>query len=240
VGLHVIETVRRRIGVALAVVLALSFAIAATARADAVARRHAGPVQRLHGIPETGSTLGHAGAPVSVTLYGDLECPICREFLLSRAFSWLVNREVRNGRAKITYRAVRTATPTMSVFETQQAAALAAGRQGLLWQFSARFLLDQGRELTNYVTPRFLARVARHVPGLNYTKWAQERDRRSLRREVQRQERTASRRGIFATPTLIIRGPHGASKRVVGVPTIQHLKRAIDSVDAHATVKLAR
>jgi hypothetical protein len=165
-----------------------------------------------------------------VTLYGDLECPICREFVLGHAFSRFVSREVRSGRAKITYRAVRTATPTMSVFETQEAAALAAGRQGFFWQFAGRFLLDQGPELTHYVTAHFLDAIARRIAGLNYPEWQHERDRPGLRREVMRQERTASRKAIDATPTLVLRGPRGTSVRIVGIPTLRRLQRAFASI----------
>ena len=34
----------------------------------------------LKGIPQHGTTLGNPKAPVTFTEYGDLQCPICKDF----------------------------------------------------------------------------------------------------------------------------------------------------------------
>ncbi len=34
------------------------------------------------GIPQSGNTLGAPNAPVTLQYFGDLECPICKEFTL--------------------------------------------------------------------------------------------------------------------------------------------------------------
>ena len=39
--------------------------------------------QELHGIPQSGNTLGNPKAPVTITEYGDLVCPTCDDFALT-------------------------------------------------------------------------------------------------------------------------------------------------------------
>lgn len=65
----------------------------------------------LAGIPQAGSRLGNAKAPVTLTLYGDLECPLCRDFVLGKGFEKFVVRYVRTGKVKVIYRGFRTASP---------------------------------------------------------------------------------------------------------------------------------
>ena len=64
----------------------------------------------LSGIPQTGTTLGNPSAPVTMTYYGDLECPICRDFTLIGGFPQLVQNEVRQGKVKVVYKSFCTAT----------------------------------------------------------------------------------------------------------------------------------
>ncbi len=195
----------------------------AAARADE-------PLSAIRGVPQSGPRLGRANAPVAVTLWGDLECPLCRQFVLGHAFAQLVSHDVKSGRVEIRYQALRTASPTMSVFETQQVAALAAGRQDRFWQFAAQFLHDQGPEFTNYVNQRFLEKVARQVPGLNLAEWQRDRARPGLGRQIRREEAAAVRMGINATPTLVIRGSNGRSRTIFGVLTLRRIEATIESV----------
>ncbi len=63
----------------------------------------------LAGIPQQGDTLGSPSAKVTVTEYGDLVCPVCKEFALG-AENQLIANEVRSGKVKIVYKALETAS----------------------------------------------------------------------------------------------------------------------------------
>ena len=56
----------------------------------------------LKGIPQNGNTLGKPTAPVTVTEYGDLVCPICQEFAFGSE-QQLIKNEVRSGKVKLVY-----------------------------------------------------------------------------------------------------------------------------------------
>src|ERR1035441_4083385 len=51
----------------------------------------------LSGIPQSGARLGSPKAPVTMTYYGDLECPICQDFTLNGGFPLLVSNDVKSG-----------------------------------------------------------------------------------------------------------------------------------------------
>ena len=184
----------------------------------------------LTGVPQSGPRLGVIGAPVRVTVYGDLECPICRAFFLSRTFARMVASEVRTGRVSVRYRSLLTATPRWSRFERQQVAALAAGDQKRFWQYALIFLSDQGSEWSDYVTEAFLDRIARQVPGLSWARWKRDRLRRRLSAEVQRDQGYARRGRIDATPTFIFRGSRRPFVKIVGIPTYRQIERALHAV----------
>src|SRR5580700_2108888 len=97
------------------------------------------------GIPQGGNTLGDPNAPVTLQYFGDLECPICKEFTLG-ALPSIIQKWVRTGKVKIEYHSMETATREPEVFKTQQIAAYAAGKQNRAWDFIELFYHEQGEE----------------------------------------------------------------------------------------------
>jgi protein-disulfide isomerase len=186
------------------------------------------------GIPQSNESLGRSTARVVVKLYGDLECPICRDFVLSHAFARLISHDVRTGRARIVYYSLCTATCNGPAgrrgFISQQVAAYAAGAQHRFWQYAIRFLEQQGPEATNYVTEAFLDRLAHEVSGLEFTRWLRDRSNVALASEVRDQDRTANRQNIQLTPSLTVVGPHGTERLTNGVPTFKQIQAAFTAV----------
>jgi protein-disulfide isomerase len=179
----------------------------------------------LAGIPQSGNTLGHAKAPVEVTVYEDLECPICREFTLG-AGAELIAKDVRDGRVKVVFRSLQTATPDTTTFQVQQQAAIAAGKQQRLWHYVELFYHQQGQEGTAYVTESYLDKLARQVPGLNYSAWVAAR-KAGLGGQVSADEALAQGKGFNSTPTIVVRGPKGAPAPVAGAIDYAALERMV-------------
>src|ERR1700684_4581490 len=131
-------------------------------------------ISLLSGIPQNGNKLGSANAPVTLQYFGDLECPICREFT-EGALKPLIEKYVRSGKVKIEYRILETATREPETCRTQQSAALAAGKQQKAWDYIELFYHQQGQEDTGYVTENYLQKLAKQVPGLNLATWTTDR-----------------------------------------------------------------
>ncbi len=172
----------------------------ASARADALARS---VTTLLRGIPQSGTALGSRTAPVTLQFFGDLQCPTSREFALEMLPS-LASRWVRRGKLRVEYRSLKTATPNAGVFMAQQAAALAAGMQGKLWDYIEYFYGEQGREGSGYATEGFLRNLAERIPGLDVKRWDEDRKETSLAAEVAADGQVAARKGLHETPSLLV------------------------------------
>ncbi len=187
----------------------------------------------LAGISQAGNTLGSPSAKVTVTEYGDLECPVCKDFATGIE-NQLIANDVRSGKVKLVYRSLCTATcngPDPNVFPTQQAAALAAGLQNKEWDYVELFYNEQGTEDTNYVNDSYLNGLASQIPGLNYSKWLSDRGSSTLTGQVTADEQAAAGKSFSSTPTLDIVGPKGEAQPIVGVPSSYgSLESAIKSV----------
>jgi protein-disulfide isomerase len=163
---------------------------------------------QLAGIPQRGNTLGDPKAPLTLSFFGDLQCPYCRRFTL-QALPSLIERYVRSGRVKIEYHSLETATRDRQIFTTQQLAALAAGRQNKMWNFIELFYREQGREDSGYVTEHFLQELAQQLSGLNLPSWMAARSKKSLLNTLREDARTASRAGLASTPSFLVSRERG-------------------------------
>jgi protein-disulfide isomerase len=187
---------------------------------------------QLAGIPQSGVTLGSPSAPVTVTEYGDLQCPICRDFALG-AEAQLIAGEVKSGKAKLVYKSLETATgnsPNPNIFPTQQAAASAAGAQAKAWNYILVFYHSQGQEGTAYVNQSFLDGIAKSIPGLNFPTWQSDSGNSTYTAQVQSDQQTAASHGFNSTPTIVVTGPKGSAQPIVGNTDYGTLQSAIKQV----------
>lgn len=152
------------------------------------------------GIPQKGLTLGNANAPVTLEEYGDLQCPICREYTLN-ALPTLVRDYVRPGKVKMVFHNLSFIGPD-SV--TAGRVAQAAGTQNKLWPFIDRFYANQGEENTGYVTRDFLEKVASQVPGLDKQKLFSDADSAAAQAGLAAANASADKRSVNGTPTFFV------------------------------------
>jgi protein-disulfide isomerase len=186
----------------------------------------------LSGIPQSATTLGSPTAKVTVTEYGDLECPVCKDFAQTTEQT-LISKDVRQGKVRLVYKSLSTATsngPDPGVFPTQQAAAYAAGQQNLGWNYILIFYALQGQEDTSYVTPQYLNGLARLVPGLNFAKWSSDRNSNAMLQQVNVDEQTARSLGFRDTPTIVVQGPKGQAQPIAGAVDYNSLEQEIKLV----------
>jgi protein-disulfide isomerase len=167
----------------------------------------------LAGIPQSANALGKPTAPVTIQYFGDLECPFCKEFSIS-SLPLVIEKWVRTGKARIEYRALETATREQETFRTQQIAALAAGKQGKLWDYIETFYNEQGEEDSGYVTEQFLQKIAQQVPGLNLATWTSDRGDAAFANQVVADGQAANTAGFNGTPSFLIGKTGGELKKL--------------------------
>ena len=220
------------IGVAIAISSGNSASKGGLQRGTKLAATEASVSSLLAGIPQSGDTLGNPSAPVTMTYFGDLECPVCQAFTLAGGFGPLIQHEVRQGKVKIVYQATCTATCNshpQSTFTLQQVAALAAGQQNKFWNYVELFYHQQGDETTAYVNEHFLDGLAAEA-GLNIPAWKAARNSPALTQELTQQEQSDSNQAVNSTPTLIFTGPKGKNQPSTSIPSYSDLQSSIQAV----------
>jgi protein-disulfide isomerase len=221
------------VGVAIAISAGSSGSSSAPKPNSTAGKQSASAVDSLlTGIPQSAVTLGSPSAKVTVTEFGDLQCPICKDFA-STTEPQLIANDVRSGRVKLVFRSLETATggaPDPSIFPVQQAAAYAAGAQGKAWNYILLFYREQGQEGTGYVNQSFLNGLASQIPGLNYQKWSTDSKNPSYSVQVTADQRAAAAQGLSATPAITIRGPKGQAQPFQSLVDYPTLESAIKSV----------
>ena len=188
----------------------------------------AGSIERqLSGIPQRGTVLGDPKAKVTVVEYGDLQCPVCKEFSLDVA-PGLISDLVRKGAAKYEFRQF-----TIIGADSAKAAkaALAAGEQGRYWNFVEVFYRNQGAENSGYVTDSFLESVAKGAGVPNIGRWNADRRSSRLDDTLAKVQADAQAQGINATPSIVVKGPSGTKLVGSGVIPLGEIRSAIGSVD---------
>jgi protein-disulfide isomerase len=178
-------------------------------------------VAELEGLDLAGATVGDPDAPVTVTEFGDLQCPICRQFSRQEIPS-ILDGPVADGEAKLEFR-------NWSILgkdsDTAAIAALAAGEQDKMWPFILVFYENQGPENTGYVTEEFLRGIAEEA-GLDVAQWEQDRQNPAFAEELKQVDSEATEAGFDGTPSIQVSGPGGVFP-LPGVPTAADIEQAI-------------
>ncbi len=173
----------------------------------------------IGGIPQSGNVLGNPNAPVTLQYFGDLECPICREFTLG-ALPAVIKKYVRNGKVKVEYNSLETATHEQETFRTQQIAAYAAGKQNLAWYFIELFYHEQGQEDSGYVTEKYIQGLAEQVPGLDLPDWSAARNDPAYGEQVTHDAQVGNAEGFTGTPSFLI-GKSGGHMEKLENPNLE-------------------
>ena len=161
------------------------------------------------GIPERNGVLGQANAPVTVTEYLDLQCPVCAN--ASRTvLPNVIDDYVRTGKVKLEARTLHFIGA-----DSVRAARMAAGaeQQGKLWPFLEAFYAKQGAENSGYVTDDFLRDVAADA-GVDADAALKYADSTPAERPLTKANEDAARLKIDGTPTFTVQRGDGPAKVV--------------------------
>ena len=168
----------------------------------------------LSGIPENGTTVGKPNAPVKLFEYGDLQCPICKEYS-EEVLPEIIENQVKKGEASITFRNFIIIGP-QSIPAGE--AALAAGAQDKGWSFIETWYRNQGEENSGYATNEFIEAMAKYVGIPNFAKWKKEWQSKKYKKTVERTTSQAQKLGFTGTPSFSIEGPKSNGLELLGTP----------------------
>ncbi len=174
-----------------------------------------GSVKReLSGIPQSGLILGDPQAKVTLAEFGDLQCPVCKGFS-EEIIPAVIESQVRSGKAKIAF---RNYTIISEESIPAAAAAIAAGKQGMGWNFIELFYRNQGLEASGYVSDEFLTEIAKGADVPDIAQWNKDRKSNAVLRQVRNETDEAQSLGLTGTPSFVVEGPGVQGKEVLGTP----------------------
>jgi protein-disulfide isomerase len=161
------------------------------------------------GIPQHGDTLGDPGAPASLTVYEDPQCPYCRQWNLN-TLPTVLDTFVRPGRVKLVYHGIDIIGPN-SVDGLR--AIYAAGAQNKLWTYADALYTHQGEENGGWITPAVLRATAAEAGANGDAVVARARSAAVLS-ALKAAEADAITDKVRGTPTFVLQKQLGARTQV--------------------------
>lgn len=178
----------------------------------------------IGGIAQEGAALGSPAAPVTISIFNDLQCPDCADYQL-RIVPPLVRDLVRPGEARLELRHFsigRQQSTTIAAI-----AAAAAGEQSRQWQFAHLFYLNI-EEAGVSLDEAYLRAVAASA-GLDITGWMEARESPEVAAAVEADAGLALDLRLPAEPAAVVDGP-GGTRQLVEEPSAEEIAAAAEAV----------
>jgi protein-disulfide isomerase len=189
--------------------------------------RGADRVQQLvGGIPQDGAEIGPATAPVTISVFNDLQCSTCDDYQL-RIVDRLIEEYARTGKARLVFRhySLGQAETTKAAF-----AATAAAEQDREWHFVELFLRNQDAAPAGTVSDRFLNNLGNAITELDLDTWRRQMESPRVRARVEADGELAASYGLRVNaPSVVVQGP-GGSQVLQDAPSRRQIEDAVAAV----------
>ena len=178
-------------------------------------------------LDQQGLAIGDNSAKVTISEFGDLQCPVCKQFS-ETVVPELLDKSgpVGAGDAQLEFQQFVIIGPESA---DAAKAALAASEQGRYWQFIEIFYANQGTENSGYVTDDFLTGVAEAAGVADIDAWNESRADPKWDAVLARTQSDAAKAGFNGTPSVLVTGP-GGEKVLGAVPDAAAISQAVDDV----------
>src|SRR4051812_8618229 len=152
------------------------------------------------GIPQKGNVLGSAGAPATLMVFADLQCPFCGEFE-NTALPAIVQKYVRPGKLKVVFQPI-VILGNDSILGARASAA--AAQQNKMFDFNGVLYRNQGQENTGYLNNDYVKKIAGGVAGLNAAKLASDLKSPPVNKLLNDAQQVATAGHVDSTPTFFV------------------------------------
>ncbi len=227
------EARRRRLwqlGAVTVFALLIAAVVIAVSRSGSESLQHlpadrAATARLFAGIPQDGQTLGPRGAGATLVEFADLQCPFCREFTTD-TLPDVIDRYVRPGKLRVRFMPQTIIGPQS---DNAAKAALAAGEQNRLWQFTDLFYRNQDDENSGYVTSEFIRTLFENTPGLNAKQAEADADSPEVEDLLTRSRNLFDADGLSATPTFVLASPGTDTQHLDAAEVLPALEQTLGS-----------
>jgi protein-disulfide isomerase len=185
-----------------------------------------GDVQELiAGIPQLGERLGNEDAPISLTLFTDVQSPLCADYQRD-VIDPFIEDEVRTGNAQIAFKNYSLGAKPVTLGGI---AVEAAADQDHGWQYAEMFMRNQDQAPSTGVNQDFLDEVAAATPRLDTDAWETANDDSASEEAAQQDADLATQMRLEADVAVNVQGPNG-SELLQEAPSREEIDAAIAKV----------
>ena len=196
-------------------------------REDELVITGTGEVQELiSGIPQLGERLGDDNAPITLTLFTDVQAPLAADFQRN-VMDPFIEEEVRTGNAQVILKnfALGAKEVTLGGIGVEAAALQDHG-----WQYLEMFMRNQSEAPTQGVDDEFLDEVAANTPRLEVTEWEADNDDPATEALAKEDAELAVSLRLRGDGVAVnVQGPNG-SELLQDSPTREDIDAAIERV----------
>lgn len=189
-------------GVPIAVIIVVLFAAGIAAGLYVSQREPSNFAVPPHATP-TGVILGQPDAPVTVHLYEDFQCPVCRRF--EQRVGDTIDQLVASGKIRAYYHPVAFLDAASSTNYSTRASAASGCAAGVYGRFAELLFANQPPEGGNGLSEQRLVELGRKA-GADGDQFAECVRSQQYSDWTAHLTRVASKRGVRATPTIIVNG----------------------------------
>jgi protein-disulfide isomerase len=182
--------------------------------------------QLLGGIQQDGPSLGPPNAPVTISVFTDLQCSTCDTYEL-QTVDPLIEEYARTEKARLEFH-----NYSLGQAETTKAAyaATAAGEQDREWQFVEMFFRNQDAAPNHSVTDEFLDDLGNAITDLDTDTWHTDMGSPEVKDRVDADAKLAANLGLRVNgPSLVVDGP-GGMKVLQDSPSKEEADAAVQAV----------
>jgi protein-disulfide isomerase len=184
------------------------------------------------GLPQDGAYLGAGDAPVTVTVFNDLQCLGCEDFEFD-VVDPLIEPYIREGdelRLEFRHFSLAPNDTTLAAIGAE-----AAGLQGYQWQFIDTFFRNQDVFRTQGVSDELLREVAEATGEIDLDQWQADYDSPATKELVVQDAMLADELKLpGGGPAVAVDGPGGLRQLTTDqdedAPTLAEVEGAIDQV----------
>jgi protein-disulfide isomerase len=181
--------------------------------------------QLIAGIPQDSRFLGASDAPVTITVFNDLQCGSCDDYQL-QTVDPLIEEFARTDDARLEFRnfSLGPTTTTEAAY-----AAMAAGEQNRQWQYVDLLFRNQKEAPGNEVSEEFLQDIANAIPDFDVEAWKRARESPEVSALVQEDAELAADLRLPAEPAIVVTGP-GGTRELDESPSKEQVEAAVAAV----------
>jgi protein-disulfide isomerase len=182
------------------------------------------PSTLLDGIPQNRAILGAEDAAVTLIQFEDLQCPVCKSYQ-EEGFPGIVEEYVRPGKVKLRFVGLAFIGPDS---EKALLYTLAAGAQGMLWQYADALYANQGGENSGWVTDELLQELAGDL-DLDWDKLRTDADGPAVLQQANSMAAEAEQREVPGTPWFYVQVGDGEPYEVrPGSFAVEEFRQILD------------